>query len=361
MRPTRDEQAFAELLAGLRREAPADVARFARLAQALGSVRPGTGPAPDFRNALRNRLIAEAAVRRSWLDRVAERWVERNLKLRRNFRVVFAASVAALMLLAGGSIFAVAEKAVPGDWNYWAKRTRESAHLLITRAPVQRAYYEMDIARERLEEVRELVNRGEQKEGLYRTALDDMDAKTLDATTLLVGHYRRTKGSLVLDRLAQFAIAQKNGLEALVDRMPPGARSPARDSIDLLNLVGSRVTGILGGCLCPANPLLPRVSGGSTTPESKESAEAPQAPQCACDQFRNGRSGGQASGPRSPGRNNGQTPPPEEPPEEPPAGPTDSITQPIDDITSQVNDLIDEALEDTIDVPDIPPLTPLLP
>jgi hypothetical protein len=362
MRPTRDEQAFAELLEGLRREAPADVARFARLAQALGSVRPGPGPQPDFRNALRNRLIAEAALKQSWFDRVAERWVERNMRLRRNLRVVFAAGVAALVLLAGGSIFAVADKAVPGDWNYWAKRARENAHLLITRADVPRAYYEMDLARERLEEVRELVNRNEDREGPFRQALDDMDAKTLDATSLLVGYYRKHNRSLVLDRLAQFAVAQKNGLEALVDRMPPGARSPARDSIDILNLVGSRVTGILGGCLCPANPLLPKVSGGTTTPASEENG-TPQAPRCACDQFRNGNGGGQAAGPSNPRRND-QPPTTQTPPEEPP-GLLDPVTEPVDDVTSQVNDLIDDALtgtplEGVVEDP-LPALTPLLP
>lgn len=359
MRPTRDEQAFAELLEGLRQEAPADVARFARLAQALESVRPGTGPAPDFRNALRNRLIAEAALKQSWFDRVAERWVERNMRLRRNFRVVFAAGVAALVLLAGGSIFAVADKAVPGDWNYWAKRARENAHLLITRADVPRAYFEMDLARERLEEVRELVNRSENREGLFRQALDDMDAKTLDATSLLVGYYRKHNRSLVLDRLAQFAVAQKNGLEALVDRMPPGARSPARDSIDILNLVSSRVTGILGGCLCPANPLLPKVSGGSTSPASEEE-ETPQAPRCACAQFR-GETSGQASDPHNPGRNPPTTPPTSPPEEEP-----DPITDTVNEITDTVNNLIDGALSGTpLDplVPDdpLPSLPPLLP
>jgi hypothetical protein len=350
MRPTRDEQAFAELLDGLRREAPADVARFARMAQALESVRPGPGPAPDFRNALRNRLIAEAAVRRSFLDRVAERWIERNTQLRRNFRMVFAAGVAALVLLAGGSVFAAAEKAVPGDWSYWAKRVRENAHLLVTRGDVPRAYYEMTVARERLEEVRELVNRREQNEGHFRTALDDMDAKTLDATQLLVGHYRKHKKSLVLDRLAQFAVAQKRGLEALVDRLPPGARSPARDSIDILNLVGSRVTGILGGCLCPANPLLPRVSSGAESPSS-DGADAPQAPRCACDQFRNGRTP-QAGGPTNPGRNDGKNPPPPPPPPAPePDGP---VTNTVNTITDTVNQLIDDALAGT-------PLEPIVP
>jgi hypothetical protein len=362
MRPTRDEQAFAELLEGLRREAPADVAKFARMAQALESVRPAQGPAPDFRNALRNRLIAEAAVSRSWLDRVADRWVERNAQLRRNFKMVFAAGLAAMMMLAGGSIFAVADKAVPGDWNYWAKRARESAHLLITRAPTPRAYYEMEIARERLDEVRQLVSRGEQKEGLFRTALDDMDLKTLDATQLLVGVYRRNNKSFVLDRLAQFAVAQKHGLEVLIDRMPPGARSPARDSIDILNLVGSRVTGILGGCLCPANPLLPKVSGGSTTPN--DAGAPPQAPQCDCARFRSG-SNNQASGSQDHGRPTDHPKPPPTEPTEPP-GVLDPITKPVDDITSTVNDIIDGALSGTVLddlVPNapLPALTPLLP
>jgi hypothetical protein len=244
------------------------------------------------------------------------------------------------------------------------KRARESAHLLITRAPVPRAYYEMDIARERLDEVRELVSRGEQKEGLFRTALDDMDLKTLDATQLLVGVYRKNNKSFVLDRLAQFAVAQKHGLEVLIDRLPPGARSPARDSIDILNLVGSRLTGILGGCLCPANPLLPKVSGGSTSPN--DAGGTPQSPQCDCARFRSGGGNTSAQGPRDPGRG-GKTPPPSQPPSQPEKpGVLDPVTKPVDEVTSTVNNIIDGALSGTVlddIVPDspIPQLTPLLP
>jgi hypothetical protein len=362
MRPTRDEQAFAELLDGLRQDAPRDVARLARMAQALEHVRPSTGPAPDFRNTLRNRLIAEAAIKRSWIDRAAEKWTEKNLKLRRSFRFVFVSGVAAAVLLAGGVVFASSENAVPGDWNYFAKRAHESAQLWITRAPEPRAYLQMDLARERLNELRTLINRGSNQESSYFSALNDMDARTLDATRLLIGVYGRSHKSFPLDRLAQFAVAQRHGLEVLVDRLPPGARPAGRDSIDILRRVTDRVTGIIGGCLCPANPLLPRVSSGTTVPSTDSKTEVPL---CPCDQFRGEDSSGQAL------PDNGSTNPPpadEVPaPEDPePTSPpsvgdtvTDTVNDTADTVTDTVNDLIDEALEGTPLDPIVPPIPPL--
>jgi len=353
MKLTRDEQAFADMLDGLRQDAPGDAARFARLTKALEHVRPAPGPAPHFRNNLRNRLIAESAIKRSWIDRAAERWTEKNLKLRRSFRFVFVSGVAAAVLLAGGVVFASAQNAVPGDWNYFAKRVRENAQLTITRAPAPRAYLQMDFARERLNEVRTLINRGQTKESPYFTALDDMDARTLDATRLLIGVYSRSHRSFGLDRLTQFAVAQRHGLEVLVDRLPPGARPAGRDSIDILKRVTDRVIGIMGGCLCPANPLLPQVSG-TTTPTADSSS---QAPACACSQFRGEDSTTQAID------DNGKTAPPPGPTPDPdpsPPAPTvvDTVTGIVNDTTGAVDDtvntLIDEALKDT-------PLDPIVP
>jgi hypothetical protein len=362
MKPTRDEQAFAELLEGLRQDAPRDVARFAKMAEALQHVRPSPGPAADFRNTLRNRLIAEAAIKRSWIDRAAERWTEKNLKLRRSFRFVFVTGVAAAMLLAGGAIFAAAENAVPGDWSYFAKRAHENAQLWITRAPEPRAYLQMELARERLDEVRTLVNRGQLKESPYFTALNDMDARTLDATRLLIGVYGRSHKSFPLDRLAQFAVAQRHGLEVLVDQLPPGARPAGRDSIDILRRVTDRVTGIIGGCLCPANALLPRVSSGVTTPSSSSAQE----PLCPCQQFRGEDSNGQAlDDPSTPPPDKGSTPPPDNH-ESPPPSLVDNVTGTVNDttttVTDTVNDLIDEALTGTPLEPIVPdPLIPTLP
>ena len=349
MKPTRDEQAFAELLDGLRQDAPGDMARFARLVAAMEHVRPAPGPAPDFRNMLRNRLIAEAAVSVSWFDRLADSWAERNARMRRNFKMVFATAVAAVVLLAGGSVFAVAQKSVPGDWDYWAKRLQESAHLLITRAPEARAFLELDFARERLDEVRTLLSREQQQSDPYFVALNDMDAKTLDATSILVDDFRRTHHTAALDRLEQFAVAQRHGLEVLLDRLPPGARPPARDSIDILQRVQDRVTGILQGCLCPANALLPNVSG------STASGDTPgQAPVCDCSRFRGENTSSQP--PAGPVDNSGSGP--KQPPccgTSPPSqkGPVDTTIDTVNNtvggttLTDTVNKVIDDALKNT--------------
>ena len=347
MKPTRDEQAFAELLDGMRAEAPREVARMAALAAALEHARPATGPTPAFRDALRNRLLAETAVRKPWFEGVRAAWIERNARMRRSFRFVFANAVAAVVLLAGGSIMAVAQESVPGDWDYFAKRWHEDARLLITRAPEPRAYLQMELARERLDEVRELINRASPNPDNYTTALNDMDARTLDATELLLKVWNETADRVPLDRLTKFAVAQKQGLEVLVDRLPAGARPQARDSIDILERVSERVTGIMGGCVCPANPLLPSTGGPAAAPGSGNTGTAgPQAPVCACAEFRGDDEPEEdpvAGGPNGDDPDPGTTPTPD--PDIIP--PVDLPELPVvgDDVDDTVNDLIDEVLE----------------
>lgn len=351
MKPTTDEQAFAAMLEGMEADAPRELARLAALAAALEHVRAVAGPPPAaFRASLRNRILAESAVRRPWLERVSVRMAERNARMRRSFKFVFANAVAAAMLLAGGSLVAVAQTSVPGDWSYFAKRLHEDARLLVTRAPEPRAFMQLSLARERLDEVRELVNRGQQSAAPYFTALNDMDARTLDATKLLVQVYGKTHDRSGLDRLTQFAAAQRNGLEVLVDRLPAAARPPARDSIDILERVSERVTGILGGCPCPANPLVPPSTpdlGGGTSVDS--SSGQTETPLCPCNQIR-GNDGNEPSD----GGSNGNPPvaqPPneEEPPpaEEPGEGPIILPSLPVvdDTVDDVVNDLIDKVLD----------------
>jgi hypothetical protein len=372
MRPTREEEEFAALLEGLGGPGSSEAIRLARLAQALGRVRPAAGPSPAFRTALRNRLVAEVAIRRSWLDRLLDAWLERSERAGRSVRLVVASALAAAVLLAGGSILAVAETTVPGDLLYAAKRAREEARLLVTRAPEPRAYLQLDLARERLEEVRELVNRGERRAGPYLEALNDMDARTLDATRLLVEVYGRTRRSEPLLRLARFAAAQRNGLEVLLPRIPPAAQPPARDSLDILRRVADRVTGILSGCPCPGNPLLP---GTGPPPEAEPGGapETPQAPLCPCARIRGETGRERAAGPppsggtATPPPSGDGTLPPTPPPEDRrldinvPDIPGTSLDDPVNRV---VNDLIDKVLEtvdDTVVDPLVEPVQSVLP
>ncbi|MGH2785203.1 MAG: DUF5667 domain-containing protein [Actinomycetota bacterium] len=345
MKPTRDEQAFAELLEGMRAEAPREVARMAALAAALEHARPATGPAPAFRDALRNRLLAETAVRKPWFEGVRVSWVERNARMRRSFRFVFANAVAAAVLLAGGSIMAVAQESVPGDWDYFAKRLHEDARLLITRAPEPRAYLQMELARERLDEVRELVNRSQTNPDHFSTALEDMDARTLDATKILLELYGKTADRVPLDRLTKFAVAQRQGLEVLVEQLPAGVRPQARDSIDILERVSERVTGIMGGCLCPANPLVPQSGDPVGGDQGGAGTAGPQAPLCPCSDFRgeDDPTDDPIAGPKDPGA---PDPTPTDPTVDPDV-PIDLPELPVvgDDVDNLVNDLIDDVLE----------------
>src|SRR5439155_9675827 len=160
-----------------------------------------------------------------------------------------------------------------------------------------------------------------------------MDARTLDATRLLVESFRATHKTGPLNVLAQFATAQRHGLEVLIDRLPPAARPPARDSIDILQRVSDRVVGIMGGCLCPANPLLPQVSPESGSPVVPGSGPT-QAPVCDCSRIR-GDGGG--SGPVAGGPDDGgprTSPPPTAGPTTPPDG---TVDQTVDDVVGTVN------------------------
>lgn len=362
MKPTRDEQAFADLLEGLRADAPGEMAKLAHLAAALEHARPTTGPSPAFRNQLRNRVLAEAALRRSWIERVAERWAERNAAFRRSFRFVFATGVAAMVLLTSGAMFAVADTAVPGDWDYGIKRLHENARLLITRAPEQRAYLQMELARERIDEIRELKNRGVDDPALYRIAFNDMDARTQDATELVVGVFRKTARKAPLQVLTSFAIAQRNALEVLVDKLPPAVRPSASSSMELLQAVSLRLTGIQAGCLCPANPLLPSSGGGTGTTGSDGASSTTDAPGCACSRFRGEDTTGASGvgdGTTGPSAGNGdQTPPPAIGPGVG-VNPPDIIPgdDPVEDVTDIVNDLIDDTLG-SVD-PVLEPLEPI--
>jgi hypothetical protein len=176
-----------------------------------------------------------------------------------------------------------------------------------------------------------------------------MDARTLDATELLVEVYRDTGDLAPLGRLTRFATAQRQGLEVIIDNLPAGARPPARESIEILERVAERVTGIMGGCICPANPLLPGITPPDLGGDGTGTAGPPQAPACPCNEFR-GEDDPIAGGP------DGDEPPADEPPtDEPPTTPpTDDPDAPIDlpelpivgdEVDDAVNDLIDEILK----------------
>ncbi len=271
-KPTLDEETFARMLEGAASPRSLDERRMGALVAALERSRPEPSKSvtPDFAAALRNRIIAEAekAARLPLRERAIAAVRVRTDAWRRSFRVVTAAGLAAMMLLGTGAAFASARNSLPGQWNYSLKRAKEGAQMAVTPGALRRGYVHLDFARTRLNEVTGLAAANVGSDGLYIDTLNDMDAATLAGTELLVRASRTGAGLTPLNRLSRFASAQRLRLESLVERVPAGARPAARDSLDVLTRVGTRVDSIIAGCPCPGNALeIPTaLQGGSSQP-----------------------------------------------------------------------------------------------
>ncbi|MHB8513586.1 MAG: DUF5667 domain-containing protein [Actinomycetota bacterium] len=280
---TLDEEAFARMLEGA--EAPRDLAeaRMGALVSALERSQPPTPLNPKFASALRERLVAESAIIREaaiaarvpLIDRLKIRLRAQNDSMRRSFRVVTAAGLAAILLIGSGAILASAKNAIPGQWNYSIKRAEESAHLFITRGPLSRGYLELDLARERLGEIKALADNHVQNQKLYLDTFSDMDSSTVQGSELLINASRHGAGTAPLNRLTSFAVAQRLRLGALVSRIPLGVSSAGRGSMQLLDRIIDRVASVAVGCQCPSNPL--------ELPTAMPAGQAnPSAPRCSC-------------------------------------------------------------------------------
>lgn len=357
---TRKFEEFEALLGGGSGFSEGELGELAALARALERARPAAqapAPRPDFRAALRTRLLEEAThavvIPLPLHARVRASVAARNVRIRRSFRTVAAVAAATMVMLVGSTLVAAAQGTVPGDALYRIKRAHENIALKAVFGRVPRAQRQLELARERLEEVRILSQRGEENAALFVGALADMDARTLDATTMLINEYRKTRDNGLLGMLIAFSGAQRQGLEAIVDEIPAGAVPKTRSSIELVDAVQNRVSAVLGGCPCPAEALTPAANATPGTPGGVT---------CGCG----------ATRPGSTPAPKGQSSPPavEQPKGEDPDGgdnAEDGSTGPLPDLTDtdveeQLNDLVNDLLENLgVTPPPVPTAAPSLP
>jgi hypothetical protein len=345
------EEVFASMLDGTAIEAPEDLAPIRALALAVAATAPAPAvPAPAFRHALRRRLITEASRRRSPAARISDGLGALNDRMRRSLRAVAATGLAAMLVLGGGAAFASSHNALPGDAiRYDLKRFRERAQLWVISGP-QEGRRLLEFAGTRLGEVRGLADRRDLREGLYVAALADMDEETTEGARILIDAFRAGGPRSLVEEVAQFATTQAQDLAVLIDRLPPGVRPVALDSLRLAELASQRASSILQGCPCPSNPL--------QAPTSVPSAPGASVG-CACAAPAS-ESYGDGSAPAAERRPVTATPTqpdpgsPARPPSEP--GRFDSVPDvsgtPLDDeVKDTVDDILDQIEESPLPVP----------
>lgn len=207
-------------------------------------------PAPEFREALRTRLMAVAAVQgvgaaaRPPSPAGALSWRSRFVALGVG---VLAAAVA------GSGVAVAGSRSLPGDPFYGLKRGTESVQLQVADGDLDEGVRHLQFAATRLREVGLLVQRHDggspaadpRLQQLATGALADMDTDTRTGAGLLTAAFRAGRSKAPLEQLARFAVRQRQDLQGVLPGLTGAALVSAQGSLALLDGVGAEADGLL--------------------------------------------------------------------------------------------------------------------
>ncbi len=270
-RPLRPAEQFAAAVDGSSVGSPRDTALSPLLALAQQLQALPLGPTPAFRDALRTRLMAVAAV--SAPLGAAPTTVDRARATISGWRVQrgLAAATAGMAAVVGiTGISTAGVRSLPGDPFYTVKRGTENVQLALTRGEEARGKRHLAQAESRLDEVGELVGDpsaaaalgagstsvstyafGGSTSSLIRDTLADMDEATSTGTRLLTEAYADDRDDTgPLKALASFVRRQKSGLADVIPALPAGAQKAGAASLALIADVEMRANALLTNGLC---------------------------------------------------------------------------------------------------------------
>jgi Domain of unknown function (DUF5667) len=226
------------------RAAAEDLAPLVALATALAPVEHR--PAPDFRVALRDRLVAAAADRAPAPAGPAPR---RRRPAPSRLRQAVAA-VAVASVVGGVGAAAASTRALPGDPLYGLKRQVEAVQLSLARGDLSQGRELLEQADARLSEA-ERMAAGEHgaepaTQARIGQSLEDMDAAVTRGTAELQQAYRATGDPEALLLLDRFVTDQRERLDDLLALLSPDLREQARALSDELGRIAARAEAVLG-------------------------------------------------------------------------------------------------------------------
>ena len=299
---------FARLL-----DSGGSVALVAQLRSAGAALDSAVVPRPEFRAALRTRLMAVATVQAAAPEQTAARALPVAVSWRRRGSAIAAGAMASVVAVSGVAV--AGSQSLPGDPFYGVKRTTEAFQLRMADGDVEKGTRHLDFAATRLREVRGLtlgrdaadagpvLGPSAMSGGLVlrsasqplaaggalsagvadrvRSTLAEMDKQTREGSELLTDAFRASQAPEPLRALSRFATRQSAGLEELLPALPPATQTRARASLALLTDVEESTEeliriGTCGTSCDPSNaaPSVPTVPGSP--------APAPSGRDCAC-------------------------------------------------------------------------------
>lgn len=223
-------QAFADALDG-RRPAKGEVAELVAVATRLCEMAAETAPSPEFRSALRTRLMASAvpvqienrpvrALRTSSARRPAST---------RRWAVAFATMMATTF---GAGVSVASADTVPGDTLYPIKRALESGQLALKQSDSSRGTYRLRLATERLAEVDQLTNTHGTSTELTSSTFDEFQRQADLGSDALLRSYLENESRDDLVALNHFSTASARRLADLHGRLSTTQIEQAENMLD---------------------------------------------------------------------------------------------------------------------------------
>lgn len=268
----RRAEEFARLLEGGGRTEDPALAPLVTLASALQAL--PVGPRPEFRDSLRQRLVAVAAVQAEpapapTATEKARDWVSSWRGQRR--LAVAAGGLAAVTAIAGIGISG--SRSLPGDPFYAVKTAAERVQLATTSGDLDRGKLHLDFARTRLDEVEALA--GDSSASTIVSTLRRMDRETRAGTTDLTQAWHASDSAKPITILSSFATKQTAELTAVLPELPAPAKAQADQSLALLRGVAVVVSQMAAvTCADAPCPGVTTTSGGSTGTATSPTAPA---------------------------------------------------------------------------------------
>jgi hypothetical protein len=281
-----------------------------RLRTAGVALAPSAAPRPEFRAALRTRLVAVASVQAHNVAEAAAPAKARGLEgvtawsqTRRAQRGMGIAAGAMASVVAVAGVAVAGSQSLPGDPFYSVKKGAEALELRTAGGDVAKGSKHLDFAAERLSEVRGLTlgrdaalgpiapgtagALGGSVSDRVRDTLAAMDAETRKGTDLLTAAYRDDHDDAPLEILSTFADRQSDDLRELLPELPSGARDRAEDSLALVSGVAVEASQLLavGVCTQNCNPTSPSpaIDPGTGQPVPNPAPSASASAPCGCD------------------------------------------------------------------------------
>lgn len=240
-------------------------------------------PTPEFREALRSRLMAVAAVQGIGETGTAPAPLRSAVSWRSRAAAIGAGVMATVVAASGVAV--ASSRSLPGDPFYGVKRATEAVQLRVAGDEQEEGTRHLQFAATRLREVRALVLGRDAAAGAVaaapvpeqvgervRDALADMDADTRAGVQLLLASFRSSRAPEPLQKLSRFATGQQAGLRGVLPALTGVAHEQAQQSLSLLE--GVRATSdkmlMLVDCTAVCDPAqvapAPPAAGAPTPP-----------------------------------------------------------------------------------------------